>query len=174
MTRPTVPNVDSQTTGWDATVNTLRDVVLSQPYPLPVHGGNESNLASTYNPTAFDQCAIWVNHTVYGWTLYVSLDSAWHLYSSRETRVHKQISGANTLGVGDQVVEATGAGAYTITLPTAASKAGEVYLLKNQAAAAVTVDANGSETIDGALTQNLATGAFMQLYSTGSAWLIIG
>lgn len=172
MTRPIVADIDSQSTAWDAAVNTFKDVVLSQPYPLPVHAGNETNLEATYPAAGFDQCVIWVNHSVFSWTLYVSLNSVWYLYSARETMAYRLIGGTATLGVGDKVVEFS-AGSFTVTLPTATSKSGESYYLKNSSGATVTIDGDGAETIDGAATYALLAGTFVKIYSTGAAWLLI-
>jgi len=68
--------------------------------------------------------------------------------------------------------------AFTVTLPTAAS-AGDGFVITvkktDSSANAVTIDANGSETIDGALTQSLA-GQYdnITLISNGTAWFMLG
>lgn len=67
------------------------------------------------------------------------------------------------------------AGAFTITLPTASGIAGREYTVKKTDASvnAVTVDANGAQTIDGALTYALAAQfATVVVVSDGSNWLI--
>lgn len=70
----------------------------------------------------------------------------------------------------------TSGGAVTMNLPAAASWSGSVfYFMKTTGDAnAVTVDGNGSETINGALTQTI-TQAYgtLALVSTGTEWLII-
>jgi hypothetical protein len=79
--------------------------------------------------------------------------------------------GYRTLGV-----DASG-GAKTITLPTAASAKFRVYTIKkiDSSGNAVTVDAAGAETIDGALTKVLAAQwEKVTVESTGTSWLIIG
>lgn len=62
---------------------------------------------------------------------------------------------------------------FTINLP-AATGSGQVFIIKNINTAAVTVDANASETIDGSLTQVLATNNSITIvdYATG-LWAII-
>ncbi len=73
------------------------------------------------------------------------------------------------------LVDASGAN-RTITLPTAASAKWREYVIKKTDASAntVTVDANGAETIDGALTQVLTTQyQFIVIQSDGSTWWII-
>lgn len=73
-------------------------------------------------------------------------------------------------------VDASG-GAKTITLPTAASIAGRVYIIRKSDASAnaVTVDGNGAETINGAATY---TGLDTQydavtIMSDGVGWMIL-
>ena len=68
------------------------------------------------------------------------------------------------------------AGSITINLPAAASNAGKVYRVTKISSASntVTVDANGSETISGALTQVIsAQWTSMSFYSDGTNWIII-
>jgi hypothetical protein len=68
-------------------------------------------------------------------------------------------------------------GAITVNLPTAASATRRVYIIKKTdvSANAITIDGNGSETIDGATTQSLPTQwAYFTIQSNGTAWFIIG
>lgn len=67
-------------------------------------------------------------------------------------------------------------GAFTITLPAAASVPGQVYLVKktDSSGNAVTVKGNGAELIDGANTNVLSSQyALVRVVSTGSAWAVI-
>ena len=72
-------------------------------------------------------------------------------------------------------VDAT-AGAVTINLPTAVGISGKAYYIKKTDASinAVTVDASGTETIDGALTMTTIT-RFVSwtLVSDGANWGIL-
>lgn len=73
------------------------------------------------------------------------------------------------------LVDATG-GARTITLPAVATHAGQEYVIKkiDATANAVTIDGDGSDTIDGAATLVLAAqwdGATIQ--NDGSAWYVL-
>ncbi len=62
-----------------------------------------------------------------------------------------------------------------ITLPTAVGIAGRLYVIKRISTKAVTVDGNGSETIDGAATASIATQYFsLMLQSNGASWFVIG
>ncbi|MCA9130694.1 MAG: hypothetical protein KDB22_26585 [Planctomycetales bacterium] len=75
-------------------------------------------------------------------------------------RVYQSKSAAYTLLITDKgvFVDATSA-AVTITLPTAASSSGLDFLIKkiDSSANAVTIDGDGSETIDGATTKVLSS-----------------
>lgn len=69
-----------------------------------------------------------------------------------------------------------GAGGITITLPAAANVPNQVYHIKKVDAAAgtVTIDANASETIDGALTQVIAAQwDSAQIFCNGTSWFVI-
>ncbi len=66
-------------------------------------------------------------------------------------------------------------GSFTITLPTAAqAKFKEYAFKKTNAANTVTIDANGTELIDGALTAALtAQYSILRIKSDGSAWQVV-
>ena len=87
-------------------------------------------------------------------------------------------SAAYTLTASDYIVLANASGgAFTLTLPAAASHTGRVYrIIKTDSSAnAVTVDGNGSETISGALT--LVIGVQYSGYEIacdGTGWHITG
>ena len=64
----------------------------------------------------------------------------------------------------------------TITLPAVSGCSGRIYHIKkiDSSAYTVTIDANSSETIDGALTQTLTTQyESITIQNNGSAWYII-
>ena len=64
--------------------------------------------------------------------------------------------------------------AFTVTLPSLVSATtGRQYIIKNKGAAIVTVDANGSETIDGNLSVDLALYESITVVNDGTQWLIV-
>ena len=74
------------------------------------------------------------------------------------------------------------AGSFTVTLPTAASaynSDGTGLILKIKRVSSdssgnlITIDGNGTETIDNQLTQTLASGASITIQSDGTSWHII-
>lgn len=77
-----------------------------------------------------------------------------------------------TTTVQDYTVDCT-TGTYTINLVTAVGNAGKIFVIKNTGAGTITVDANGTETIDGALTVTLATNQSVTVQSTGANYIII-
>jgi hypothetical protein len=84
----------------------------------------------------------------------------------------KSYSGVNatlTLNETYHVVNCTNT--ITVNLPTAAD-VGREYIIKNSGAGTITVDPDGAETIDGAATFTLATGACITIVSTGTNWII--
>lgn len=73
------------------------------------------------------------------------------------------------------LVDAT-AGAIVITLPTVSTSNRRIYNIKKIDASAntVTIDGNGAEVIDGALTQVLATQwSALQMQNNSTAWYIL-
>jgi hypothetical protein len=79
--------------------------------------------------------------------------------------------------VSDQIIYAdASAGNVTINLPTALSAAGSVFTIKkiDSSVNTITIDANGAQTIDGALTQVIALQwASLQIHSNAATWFII-
>jgi hypothetical protein len=91
----------------------------------------------------------------------------------------KEISGTTTLVKGDYFVKADAAvAAFTITLPSASTCVGQVYVIKRinatDAAKNITIDPVTPRTIDGAATFTLTLQwASVMIISDGSNWMII-
>ena len=64
-------------------------------------------------------------------------------------------------------------GSFTVTLPSAVGISGRSYVIKNLGTGLITVDPDGSETIDGNLTMILQNGDGMHITSDGSEWVIV-
>ena len=77
-----------------------------------------------------------------------------------------------TVVANDYFINCT-ANSFTVNLPSASSLVGKVYQIKNSGTGTITVDANGSQTIDGDLTQSLAQDESITIISDGSNWYII-
>lgn len=76
-----------------------------------------------------------------------------------------------TATVTDNVILCTGT--FTITLPTAVGNGGKVFNIKNVSTGTITVDANGSQTIDGELTQTVLEYDNLTVISNNSNWFIL-
>lgn len=66
-----------------------------------------------------------------------------------------------------------GSGTITLTLPTAVGISGRSYQVKNISTGVVTLDGDGSETIDGQTTQALSQDEALTVISDGTEWWII-
>ena len=72
------------------------------------------------------------------------------------------------------VVGNTNLSSFTFTLPTAVGRTGRIYAIKNYTGGNVlTVDGNGSETIDGYTTYTLSCQSGIIIQSDGSNWYVI-
>lgn len=73
----------------------------------------------------------------------------------------------------DCVVNCT-ANTFTVTLPTAVGIEGQYFIIKNRGTGVITVDGDGSETIDGAANKLLAVqNESITVISDGSNWIIV-
>ncbi len=113
----------------------------------------------------------------YALLVYSSALSKWRCMTAvKQYTAVTSKSAAYTATLADEVIEcdATSA-AFTVTLPAAASSTGlKLYIKKIDASAnAVTIDANASETIDGATTKALSSQyASYTIICNGSGWSI--
>lgn len=85
-------------------------------------------------------------------------------------------SGAYTVVTGDRgkLIKAT-AGTWTLALPAAATAGdGFFFIFRNDGAGVVTIDPNGSQTIDGATTKAVSQGSAMLVLCDGTEWATIG
>ena len=62
---------------------------------------------------------------------------------------------------------------FTVYLITAVGRPGKIYNIKNVGPGTITVDAHGTETIDGSLTKTVATNANLCIQSNGTNWIIL-
>jgi hypothetical protein len=83
----------------------------------------------------------------------------------------RDISAAATLDDSYHIVNCT-ANTFTIDLPTAVGIGGQEYIIKNSGSGTITIDPDGSETIDGGTTGTLSPGDAVTIVSTGTNWII--
>jgi hypothetical protein len=78
-----------------------------------------------------------------------------------------------TATTNDYFIDCT-TGTFTVNLFTAVGNTGRILIIKNSGTGTITVDPNGSQTIDGATTQSLATQwSRVHIISDGANWKII-
>lgn len=78
-----------------------------------------------------------------------------------------------TVSATDELVVCNSTSAFTVTLP-AATGGGQLYEIKNINSGAITVDGNGSDTIDGITTQTLGQWDALTITDyAANAWTII-
>lgn len=82
-------------------------------------------------------------------------------------------TGTYTIDNTDCVINCT-ANTFTVTLPTASGLTGQYFIIKNSGLGAITVDADGSETIDGSANKLLAIqNESITVISDGANWIIV-
>jgi hypothetical protein len=73
----------------------------------------------------------------------------------------------------DCVINCT-SGTFTVTLPTAVGISGQYFIVKNSGAGVITIDGDGSETMDGASSKTLSVQyESMTFVSNGANWIIV-
>jgi hypothetical protein len=78
-----------------------------------------------------------------------------------------------TATTSDYFIDCT-SGTFTVNLFTAVGNTGRILIIKNSGTGTITVDPNGTQTIDGATTQSLATQwSRVHIISDGANWKII-
>ena len=78
---------------------------------------------------------------------------------------------AYTATVADHTLNVT-SGTFTLDLPAASTCTGQSLKVKNSGTGVVTLDGNSSETVEGVATFPLGRGSFVEITSTGSAWIL--
>lgn len=174
MSRPVRIPINDGVNDWDALINDNLVELFDAPIPLPQPASlTESNLQSTYPAASFDRCVVWVNHSVVGYTLYWSDGTAWiPVQGIREPQTN--LTATTTQVRGDVRVRFTGAGSVDYDFLPAAQWAGRTVVVRNNAGAAINLDPDGTETINGGgagSPLSLAVGSTARIYSTGTALL---
>jgi len=81
-------------------------------------------------------------------------------------------TGTYTITTYDYLINCT-SNTFTVTLPTAVSAEGRSYVVKNSGSGVITLDANGSQTIDGELNVTLNQYDSITVVSDGANWIIV-
>jgi hypothetical protein len=92
---------------------------------------------------------------------------------ANSTLTYAAKTGAYTIDNTDCVIDCT-TGVFTLTLPTAVGIVGQFFIIKNSGTGVITVDGNGSETIDGVANKILSVQyQSITVLSDGTNWKII-
>jgi len=109
--------------------------------------------------------------------LQTSLDAIDGALAAALTKAVNTVTTSGSLTTANRTILANNSAAITLNLPPAATMAGDYLIVKkiSNNAHTVTLDPNGSETIDGATTYVLyVVGDYVIIQSDGSNWRVIG
>lgn len=106
-----------------------------------------------------------------------ALSTAAGLYDTLDSPVVAKTASYTLVDTDRVVIFNTASGAMTATLPTAVGRGGQKFVIKKlggTTANPLTIDPNGSQTIDGALTEVISVaGGFREIISDNANWHII-
>lgn len=176
MARPAIVPVNQGIEGWDAFEQTNFAILMSAPLPIYENATlTESTIAATFPAASYDRCIVWVNHSVYGYTLFRSDGTSWFPFDARR-RIVRDLTGTATLTTAEQaeIITVSAGLPFTVNLPSIATTKGRTFTFKTLIAGTLTLDASGAETIDGALTQTITVQyGVLRLYNNGTVWLTV-
>ena len=92
--------------------------------------------------------------------------------SSTPLTAYSEKTANYTLTSADYTINCT-SNTFTITLPTAVGITGRCFEITNTGSGLITLDADGSETIQGDLTQVIYQDECFVIRSTGANWIVI-
>ncbi len=81
------------------------------------------------------------------------------------------VTGAYTVKASDDIILCTGT--FTVTLPKALGVNNQIFCVKNVSTGVITLDGDGSETIDGSSSKLLYQYEFVPVVSNGSTWYLL-
>jgi hypothetical protein len=176
MARPTLTTIDQGLEGWDAFVQADFDLLTGAPFPIYENAAlTESTIVATFPPASYDRCLVWVNHSVYGYTLYRCDGTNWKSFDPQR-RLERNVTTTTTLTTAEvaDIITVSGTLPYTINLPTATSMHGRTMVFKTLVAGTVTLDGSGAETIDGAATATITSQyGVLRLFCNGTTWYAV-
>lgn len=173
MTRPSIVGINSGNQGWDGAMDDNFDVLAEGPLPIYESAAITSltALETAFPAAAHDRCFAWINLTTYGYTLCYSNGAAWGTYGT-ERRPVRSSSVTITQLITDRFVRFTGAGTVDYDFLAVASWPGMTVEVRNDTSGVVSLDPNGSETINGGgagVALSLPAGSTARIYNDGAA-----
>lgn len=95
------------------------------------------------------------------------------MYSAGGVSTLRNVTATDTFATANETINCT-TNTFTVNLPTAIGIQGTTYTLVNSGTGVITLDADGTETINGSLTIALSTQYISRtVQSDGSNWIII-
>lgn len=173
MARPLRKALSNGQSAWDALVNDNLVNLFDGPLPIHVIAGDEDDIETPFPAANHTQCLVWVNHSIWGWTLYFNDGGSWRPLKLRRAYETKTTGSPYDVVVGDDLLIINSSTAYTVTLPAPSGSKGMTYTIKNINTGLVTVDNNGSETLDGATTYLLGQYQSATFLSDGTNWHVV-
>ena len=107
-----------------------------------------------------------------GSTIYAYYNTASSISQASIITSYRAVTATTTFLASDHTINCT-SGTFTVNLPTAVGRTGQIFVIKNSGAGTITLDGSGAETIDGAATQTISAGTAMTVQSTNAGWIII-
>lgn len=176
MARPILIDIPQGLEAWDAFAQTDFETIFEGPFPIHENASlTESTLAATFPAASYDRCLVWVNHSVYGYTLYRSDGTNWHAFD-QQRKISRNLTATATLTTAEvaDIITISGTLPYTVNLPSVTSMRGRTLTFKTLVTGTVTLDGNGAETIDGATTATITTQyGVLRLYCDGTVWHVV-
>lgn len=170
MARPAITQIQSGNQGWDGVLNDDLDILTDAPIPIPEDASITSlaALQTAYPAASYDRCFIWINLTTYGMTLCWSNGAAWITYGT-DKRPIRSVSITTAQLITDKFVRFTGAGSVDYDFLTVSAWAGHTVTIRNDSSAAINLDPNGTELINGSSgSLSLAVSSTAVVYNDGA------
>jgi hypothetical protein len=101
----------------------------------------------------------------------VAMDSEGSNFAGALIHTVTNVSGTHTADNDDYIINCT-ANTFTVNLPAVGGLAGRTYTIKNSGSGVITVDGDGTETIDGSLTISLSQWDSITVVSDGANWIV--
>jgi len=171
MARPSKNAIDSGIQNWDGKIDDNDSVLFNGPIPIHEHVGDETNIEVTFPAAMYDRCFVWVNHTILGFTLYVSDGTLWLIDDARE-RAFINLTSTTSMALADQFVQFTGVGTVNYNLLPVAQWIGQTCTIRNdKTTGTLNIDPNGLEVINalaGGAPFILTIGSTATIYNNGT------
>jgi len=152
----------SAETAWDGKVNDNFQNIFDRPIPLYFHNDTLADLQSTFAAGSYDHTLAWALYKTAGsGDVPIASDASAYRLLSNWTFMRKLRQEASTtyaVDADDMIVVTTGASSFDVDLEAlAAANEGRELLVFHEGTGTITIDPNGSDTINGASNLQLTS-----------------